>query len=78
MSTILSTRCDPRILQQIQQTAKAENGSLREIIERIRVHYQQETIRKKIRDSYTNMDDESVALAEEDMSSYFKTLSMHE
>ncbi len=59
----------------MKQLAKEEKYSMRQLIEKMREQYHTENIRQKIKTSYSTMDDESVALAEEDMKSYFKQIS---
>jgi len=71
MKQILSTRCDPIVLQQIKQAAQSEDTSLREIIERAWKFYHKELMRKEIIESYSTLDQQDVAIAEEDMSTYF-------
>lgn len=77
MNNMLSTRCDPYILQQIKDAARAEKKSLRELIEHMRKQYQKQWIGQQIRKSYATMWSDEIALAEEDMQSYFTDMKKH-
>jgi DNA replicative helicase MCM subunit Mcm2 (Cdc46/Mcm family) len=78
MNNILSTRCDPTILANMKKAAKAEKKSLRQLIEQMREQYETDLVRKQIKESYKNMSPDMVAMADEDLHSYFTTLVNHE
>lgn len=73
-SATLSTRCTPQVLEQMKQTAVAQNCSLREILERSWKAYHTAFIRKQIVESYAQLDTDDVSIAEEDMAQYFTQL----
>ena len=75
MTPILSTRISAHLMEQMRKAAEAEHCSLREIIERSRKSSHTSLIREKIIDSYAQLDDADIALAEEQMADYFSQIT---
>ena len=73
-SATLSTRCDITTYKQIQQTAKEEWVTIRKILEDAWKHYHSSRIREKIIESYKNIGNDDISIAEEDMNDYYSML----
>lgn len=74
MNNILSTRCDPTILNKMKQAAEAEQRSIRQLIEHMWEQYEKQRISKQLRASFAKMWKDEINLAEEDMQNYFIAL----